>query len=243
MTPRARVADRRHRPPHAGAPGEEERARSADGRRDRSRPRVAGGGIRHARRDHRCGRRGLLRGRGSRGARGADRCRPRGAARRRAGPWPGVHVHPRSCAIPVIAAVRGRALAGGAGLATACDMVLAHPDATFGYPEVRIGFVPAMVMTILRRILPERHAFDLAITGRTLTAPEAERLGLVSRITPADAFDATVAELARGNREVAGRSGPSHEEALLRARRPPVRERHRARRAGECGRENDRRVS
>jgi methylglutaconyl-CoA hydratase len=103
----------------------------------------------------------------------------------------------RQLRVPVIAAVRGRALAGGAGLATACDMVLAHPDATFAYPEVRIGFVPAMVMTILRRIVPERQAFDLAITGRTLTAPEAERLGLVSRITPADAFDATVAELAR----------------------------------------------
>ena len=103
----------------------------------------------------------------------------------------------RQLRVPVIAAVRGRALAGGAGLATACDMVLAHPNATFAYPEVRIGFVPAMVMTILRRIIPERQAFDLAITGRALSAPEAERLGLVSRVTPADAFDATVVEVAR----------------------------------------------
>jgi methylglutaconyl-CoA hydratase len=101
----------------------------------------------------------------------------------------------RQLSVPVVAAVRGRALAGGAGLATACDIVLAHPNATFAYPEVRIGFVPAMVMTILRRIVPERHAFDLAITGRSLSAPEAERLGLVSRVVPGDRFDAGVEEV------------------------------------------------
>ena len=98
----------------------------------------------------------------------------------------------RQLRVPVIAAVRGRALAGGAGLASACDIVLAHPQATFAYPEVRIGFVPAMVMTILRRIVPQRHAFDLAITGRTLSASEAERIGLVSRVIAAEAFDAGV---------------------------------------------------
>jgi methylglutaconyl-CoA hydratase len=140
----------------------------------------------------------------------------------------------RQLRVPVIAAVRGRALAGGAGLATACDMVVAHPDATFAYPEVRIGFVPAMVMTILRRIVPERYAFDLAITGRALSAPEAERLGRVRRHRRRSRSS---------DCDVACRSSPSHEEALLRARRSPVRERHRARRAGECGRENDRRVS
>lgn len=98
----------------------------------------------------------------------------------------------RQVPVPVVAAVRGRALAGGAGLASACDIVLAHPEATFGYPEVRIGFVPAMVMTILRRIVPQRHAFHLAITGRTLSAAEAERIGLVSRVIAAEAFDAGV---------------------------------------------------
>lgn len=103
----------------------------------------------------------------------------------------------RQLRVPVIAAVRGRALAGGAGLATACDIVLAHSNATFAYPEVRIGFVPAMVMTILRRITGERHAFDLAITGRTLSAAEAEQLGLVSRVIPADTFDATVEEISQ----------------------------------------------
>lgn len=98
----------------------------------------------------------------------------------------------RHLRVPVIAAVRGRALAGGAGLASACDIVLAHPDAMFAYPEVRIGFVPAMVMTILRRIVPERQAFDLAITGRTLSAAEARDLGLVSRVTSAEGFDSAV---------------------------------------------------
>lgn len=101
----------------------------------------------------------------------------------------------RQLPIPVVAAVRGRALAGGAGLATACDIVLAHPDATFAYPEVRIGFVPAMVMTILRRVIPERQAFDLAITGRSVTAGEAEKLGLVSRVLAGAQFGSRVDEI------------------------------------------------
>jgi len=103
----------------------------------------------------------------------------------------------RQLAVPVVAAVKGRALAGGAGLATACDIVLAHPNATFAYPEVRIGFVPAMVMTILRRIVPERQAFDLAMTGRAVTAAEAERLGLVSRLIPGERFDGAIDDACR----------------------------------------------
>lgn len=101
----------------------------------------------------------------------------------------------RHLAVPVVAAVHGRALAGGAGLASACDIVLAHPEATFAYPEVRIGFVPAMVMTILRRIVPERQAFDLAMTGRSVSAAEAEKLGLVSRVMPEEMFGARVDEI------------------------------------------------
>ena len=69
--------------------------------------------------------------------------------------------HPR----PIVAAVRGRALAGGCGLATACDLILATESARFGYPEVNIGFVPAMVMAILRRSISEKRAFEL-ITER-----------------------------------------------------------------------------
>lgn len=96
---------------------------------------------------------------------------------------------------PVVAAVRGRALAGGAGLASACDIVIAHEGAQFGYPEVRVGFVPAMVMTMLRRSVGEKHAYDLIATGRRLGAVEAERMGLVSRVAAADEFDAVVSTL------------------------------------------------
>jgi methylglutaconyl-CoA hydratase len=90
---------------------------------------------------------------------------------------------------PVVALVRGRAYAGGAGLATACDIVLAHEDARFGYPEVTIGFVPAMVMTLLRRSVGEKRAFDLVSTGRIIKADEAKDLGLVSRVIAARGFD------------------------------------------------------
>ena len=93
---------------------------------------------------------------------------------------------------PVVCGIRGRALAGGAGLATACDLVLAHEGAELGYPEVRVGFVPAMVMTMLRRAVGEKHAADLILTGRIINAEEAERIGLVSRVVPAAVFDEEV---------------------------------------------------
>jgi methylglutaconyl-CoA hydratase len=89
---------------------------------------------------------------------------------------------------PVVAAVQGRALSGGCGVATACDVVLAREDAQFGYPEVRIGFIPAMVMSMLRRSVGEKHAFDLVASGRIIGAAEAERIGLVSRVLPASGF-------------------------------------------------------
>ena len=94
--------------------------------------------------------------------------------------------HPR----PVVAVVRGRALAGGAGLATACDLAIAHEDAELGYPEVLLGFVPAMVMTLLRRKVPEAVAFELAVRGERIDAAEAERLGLFSRVLGDAEFDA-----------------------------------------------------
>jgi enoyl-CoA hydratase/carnithine racemase len=90
---------------------------------------------------------------------------------------------------PVVALVTGRAFGGGAGLATACDIVLAHEDARFAYPEVTVGFVPAMVMTMLRRSVGEKHAFDLVSTGRILSAEEAKAIGLVSRVFAAREFD------------------------------------------------------
>jgi methylglutaconyl-CoA hydratase len=88
----------------------------------------------------------------------------------------------RSLPKPVVAVVQGRALAGGAGLATACDLVVAAKSASIGYPEIRRGFVPAMVTTMLRRLVGERVAFDLIATGRVLSASEALELGLISRV-------------------------------------------------------------
>lgn len=96
---------------------------------------------------------------------------------------------PRRMRKPVVACVRGRALAGGCGLATACDVVLAAESAQLGYPEVRIGFVPAMVMAILRRGVSEKRAFDLVVRGRPVPAAEAERLGLVTHVYADADFD------------------------------------------------------
>lgn len=96
---------------------------------------------------------------------------------------------------PIVAVVQGRALAGGAGLATACDLVLAAGSARFGYPEIERGFVPAMVMTMLRRAVGEKQAFDLVATGRIVSAVEALAIGLVSRVLPDDCFDAATQEI------------------------------------------------
>jgi methylglutaconyl-CoA hydratase len=103
----------------------------------------------------------------------------------------------RSLPKPVVAVVRGRALAGGAGLMTACDIVLASEGAQIGYPEVLRGFVPAMVMTTLRRQVGEKVALDLVLTGRQLGAEEARRAGLVSRVVPEGALEQEARELAR----------------------------------------------
>lgn len=93
---------------------------------------------------------------------------------------------------PVVCAVHGRALGVGAGLATACDLVLARDDAEFGYPEVKFGSVPAIMMTLLRRTVGEKHAADLVLTGRVIDAEEAERTGLVSRVLPAATYQEDV---------------------------------------------------
>ena len=101
-------------------------------------------------------------------------------------------VRMRRCTRPLVAVVQGRALAGGCGLATACDLVLAHEGAELGYPEIHLGFVPAMVMAILRRKLPEGRAFELVVRGDRMGAAEAERVGLVNRVLPGASFEADV---------------------------------------------------
>ena len=96
---------------------------------------------------------------------------------------------------PSVAIVHGRALAGGAGLATACDIVIAAASSRFGYPEIERGFVPAMVMTMLRRSVGEKRAFELVATGRQVGADEALALGLVSRVFPDGSLNAETADL------------------------------------------------
>jgi methylglutaconyl-CoA hydratase len=98
----------------------------------------------------------------------------------------------RKIKVPVISAVQGRALAGGCGLATACDIVLACESARFGYPEVKIGFVPAMVMAILRRNLSEKKSFELITQGFEFSAAEAENFGLINRVFADETFDEEV---------------------------------------------------
>jgi methylglutaconyl-CoA hydratase len=100
----------------------------------------------------------------------------------------------RKTSVPVIAAVHGRALAGGEGLATACDIVLATRSARFGYPEVKIGFVPAMVMAILRRNIGEKIAFELSTQGFEFSAERALELGLVNHVYDDNEFERRIAE-------------------------------------------------
>lgn len=104
---------------------------------------------------------------------------------------------------PVVAVVHGRALAGGCGLATACDLVVASETAEFGYPEVSIGFVPAMVMAILRRAVGEKRAFELVATGERISAERAREYGMVARVFGEDGFRETASRFLE---ELAGNS-------------------------------------
>ncbi len=97
---------------------------------------------------------------------------------------------------PIIAVVHGSAFAGGAGLATACDLAIAADTAKLSYTEVRLGFVPAMVMALLRRIVGEKVAFELAALGEVISAAEAQRLGIFNRVVPAALLDKAAGEFA-----------------------------------------------
>jgi methylglutaconyl-CoA hydratase len=97
---------------------------------------------------------------------------------------------------PLIAAVNGAALAGGCGIATLCDFTLAVPEAKFGYTEVKIGFLPAIVSVFLTRQIGDKRARDLLLTGRMITAAEAKELGLVNEIVEPDRLMDRAKELA-----------------------------------------------
>ncbi|GJM30083.1 MAG: enoyl-CoA hydratase [Cyclobacteriaceae bacterium] len=97
----------------------------------------------------------------------------------------------------VIAKVQGHAIAGGCGLASVCDLVISQPDAMFGYTEVRIGFVPAIVMVYLLRRLGEGSARELLLSGHLIDALTAKKIGLVNRVVPSESLDGAVATLAK----------------------------------------------
>src|SRR6267143_1474808 len=97
---------------------------------------------------------------------------------------------------PLIAAVNGAALAGGCGIATLCDFTLAIPEAKFGYTEVKIGFLPAIVSVFLTRQIGEKRARDLLLSGRIIGAAEAFNLGLVTEIVPPEKLAARAREIA-----------------------------------------------
>jgi len=98
--------------------------------------------------------------------------------------------HPR----PIVAAVQGRALGGGCGIATAADLVLAAESAQFGYPEINIGFVPAIVMAILRRTISEKRAFELIVSGEAISARKALEYGMINRVFDTGSFGSDVEE-------------------------------------------------
>jgi enoyl-CoA hydratase/carnithine racemase len=97
---------------------------------------------------------------------------------------------------PTIARVRGFALAGGFGLALTCDLVMASDDAVFGVPEVNVGLWPHLITVPLIRSMPPKKALELMLSGRRIDAAEADRLGVLHRVVPADELDAEVDELA-----------------------------------------------
>jgi len=97
---------------------------------------------------------------------------------------------------PLIAAVNGAALAGGCGIATLCDFTLAAPEAKFGYTEVRVGFMPALVSMFLERQVGEKLARDLFLTGRIVDAAEAKTMGLVTKVVPEEQLLAAARGLA-----------------------------------------------
>lgn len=104
---------------------------------------------------------------------------------------------------PVIASVQGLALAGGCGLAASCDFVIAGENARFGTPEINVGLFPMMISAILIRNIGKKKAYDLMFSGRQIDANEAERIGLVTRVVPAEKLQEAVDTLAN---ELAGKS-------------------------------------
>jgi methylglutaconyl-CoA hydratase len=118
---------------------------------------------------------------------------------------------------PTVAAVQGPALGGGCGLAAICDVTVATEEATFGFPEVRIGFVPAIVSVFVVRLIGQSHARDLFMTGRRISASDAHRMGLVNEVVTAAALEDRTRVIAN---ELAGNSPQAL--AAIRHVLPPI---------------------
>jgi len=98
---------------------------------------------------------------------------------------------------PTIAAVNGHATGGGAGLIMACDFAIMSDQAKIGFPEIRVGFIPAIVLVNLMRLLPRRTVVELVFTGKMLTAKEAKEIGLVNNVVPKEQLIQEVEEIAK----------------------------------------------
>ncbi|HEY7822536.1 MAG TPA: enoyl-CoA hydratase-related protein [Acidimicrobiia bacterium] len=96
---------------------------------------------------------------------------------------------------PTVARVNGHALAGGFGLAVACDITICVDDAKLGTTEVKVGLWPMMISAVLSRVMPRKAALEMMLTGRIITPEEAQRLGAVSRVVPRDGLDQAVDEV------------------------------------------------
>jgi len=104
---------------------------------------------------------------------------------------------------PTICAANGHVLAGALGIALACDLIVAKETATFGTPEINVGAFPFMIMALIYRNVPRKKTTELLLLGEQISAEEAERIGLVNKVVPADAFEAAVADWAE---RLAGKS-------------------------------------
>jgi 3-hydroxypropionyl-coenzyme A dehydratase len=104
---------------------------------------------------------------------------------------------------PSICAANGHVLAGALGLALACDLIIAKEGARFGTPEINVGVFPFMIMALIYRNVPRKKTNELLLLGEQISAAEAERIGIVNKVVPAEEFDAAVREWAE---QLAGKS-------------------------------------
>ena len=96
---------------------------------------------------------------------------------------------------PTICAANGHVLAGALGIALACDLIVAREGARFGTPEINVGLFPFMIMALIYRNVPRKKTNELLLLGEQISAEEAERIGIVNKVVPADQFDEAVARL------------------------------------------------